>query len=179
MISFKEFLSEGKEEAKFIRKLLTQELGLSSRDVSVKVSYGGTSSSVRVSIKTMEALVLKKDIEEIAKEKESYDTDEYSGEILGGGNTFIFTEIDWKFQDSLVTKIQDEVKKEAKGDLKAGDQVTIFKTFTVANNNDKEYLVSKKGGGQVATTYHPSGIGSAVLNLITKLNEPSLYKKIK
>lgn len=36
-------LNEGKEEAAYIRAKLKKELGLSSKDVSVKSSHGGVS----------------------------------------------------------------------------------------------------------------------------------------
>lgn len=183
MKSFRELVTdsvnEGTDVAKVIRDLLKKELNLTSRDVSVKASSGGTSSSVRVSIKSEKALVLKSKIENIAKSKESVDRDDSTGEILAGGNTFIFTEIDWDFNNSMTTKIQDEVIKKANGELMDGDQVTIFGTFTVSNENGNEYWVSAKGGGGVSTTDSFLGIGGAVMNLIRKLKDDSLYLKIK
>ena len=171
-------LNEGKEEAEAIRKMLKKELGLSARDVSVKSSRGGFSSSVNVKIKTMKALVLKSKIEEIASEKESYERDIGSGEILMGGNTFIFTEIDWKFRNDMIQKIHSELDKVTKGSFEEGDQVTIFKTFVISNRGN-EFFVSKKGGGTVADTYSKDGIGSAVMLLIHKLKDDNLYLKIK
>lgn len=179
MGKFKEFLSEGKEEAVAIRTALKKELGLSSRDVSVKSSYGGMSSSVKVNIKTLKALQLKSKIENIGSGEESYQTDDASGEILGGGNTFIFVEIDWKFREELQKIIQDAIEKETDGDFKEDDQITIFKTFRISNQGKGTFYVSKKGGGQVSSTNHPSGIASAVMNLITTLKDDSLYAKIK
>lgn len=179
MGKFTEFLSEGKEEAVAIRTALKKELGLSSRDVSVKASYGGMSSSVKVNIKTMKALQLKSKIENIGTGEESYDRDEASGEILGGGNTFIFVEIDWKYREALQKIINDAVEKESNGDFKEGDQITIFKTFIIDNKGKGQFYVYKKGGGQVSSTNHPSGIASTVMNLITTLKDDSLYAKIK
>lgn len=175
-----EVMLEGKDEAAEIRGILKNKLGLTSRDVSVKASHGGMSSAVNVNIRTLKALLRKQEIEEIGNARQSYETDEYTGEILSGGNTFIFTQIDWDFKKEMTDLIQAEVMKEAGGELKAGDQVTIYKTFIVTNDGDRGYWTSKKGGGgQVSSTNHVSGIGSMVMSLISNLKDDSLYGKIK
>lgn len=121
---------------------------------------------------------MKTKIEEIADEKEKYDRDERTGEILMGGNTFIFTEIDWKFRNDLIKKVNNELGKVTKGNFEVGDNVTIFKTFDIGNRG-KEFFISKKGGSTVVDTYGKDGIGSAVMNLIRKLEDDSLYLKLK
>jgi len=184
MVNFKEYLGktlvEGKEEAKYIREKLKKELGLSSRDVSVKSSYGGTSSSVRVTIKGIKGLMLKDKIEEIGKSQEDYDVDAYSGEILMGGNTFIFTNIDYKFEQELNDKIQKEFKKQL-GDQEFNDDtpsIILFNTFSVNSSNGMKY-VTVKGHREIAEIRDINYIGGAVEHLISKIKDYSLYKKIK
>ena len=68
--------------AKDLRKQLKDELGLNSRQVSVR----SDSCSIHVTIKVPAP---KSPIEAIAKTAESIDRCEYSGEILSGGNTYV------------------------------------------------------------------------------------------
>lgn len=59
-------------------------LGLTTKDVSIKIDV----HAVRVRAKN-ESVDLKK-IQDAIMKYESYDRDEKTGEILSGGNTFIF-----------------------------------------------------------------------------------------
>jgi len=77
------FLTD-KEIAKAIRKELKEKLGYTSRQISVR-SYG---SSVDVVIK--EESIDKEAVEKIAYPFEEVDRCEVTGEVLAGGNTFVF-----------------------------------------------------------------------------------------
>ena len=177
MKTFKEYILEGKEEAQFIRQALKKELGLSNKDVSVKTKSGGLSTAVNVTIKTSKALALKKKIEDIGNSKEAYDTDIATGEILAGGNTFIFTQIDYKFQDSLYKKIQEEFDKQSGGKWEEGDSVTLFGEFRIGNQRGETYASVK--GGRALEVRDIKYVGRPIMLLISELNNDSLYAKIK
>lgn len=73
-----------------IRAALKSELGLNSRKVSVRDEGGSTSTSVLVRVKT--STVSLSDVTAVAGRFQKIDRCEMSGEILGGGNTFVSVE---------------------------------------------------------------------------------------
>nr|DAV45700.1 MAG TPA: Large polyvalent protein associated domain 29 [Caudoviricetes sp.] len=79
-----------KERLAAIRKEL-KEHGYNNRRVSVRFSGY---SAIYVTIK--ELAINKKEIENIAMKYESYSRDERTGEILSGGNTFVFVDYDYR-----------------------------------------------------------------------------------
>jgi|GEM_PF-3703976 len=74
------------EQAKTIRTELKKELGLSSRDVSVK------SDAYAVWVRVKNKDIKLQDVERIAKKQESIDKCEITGGILQGGNSYVFVE---------------------------------------------------------------------------------------
>ena len=84
------------DKAKLIREEIKKELNLNSKKVSVKTRY-----SIDVGIKSIEAWVKFEEIEKIAKKYMSYERDERTGEILSGGNTFVFVDLDYDFMEKL------------------------------------------------------------------------------
>lgn len=72
-----------------IRKEL-KEHGYNNRRVGVR--FDGY--AILVNIK--ELAIDKKEIESIAMKYENYDCDERTGEILSGGNTFVFVDYDYR-----------------------------------------------------------------------------------
>lgn len=80
-----------KERSKAIRAAL-KEAGLTSKQVSVKHRYCGYSSSYHITIK--DGNISQMQIEDICKHFESVDYDERTGEILEGGNDYVFVERD-------------------------------------------------------------------------------------
>lgn len=178
MKTFKEFLNEGKEEAAAIRDILKKELGLTARDVSVTSKYGGTSSAVTVKIKNTKALENYTKIENIGNSKQSYETDRRTGEILGGGNTFIFVSLDYKFEQELSKKVQDEFEKQTKGEWDEQDSAVLFGVFQIVNSGGTTSLSLKNGKGrqEVRSLAH---IGGELMFLIKKSGDDSLYSKIK
>jgi len=75
-----------KEQAKLIRAELKKELGLTSKDVSVKSDL----YAVWVRIKNEDIKI--DDVKNIAKKYESIDKCERTGEILQGGNSYVFVQ---------------------------------------------------------------------------------------
>ena len=73
--------------AKAIRKALKEELGLNARKVGVRTSLGTTTEAIYVTVKVPIPL---EDVEKCCQRFEEYERDEMTGEILAGGNTFVF-----------------------------------------------------------------------------------------
>jgi len=81
------------ETAKKIRKAL-KDKGFNIKDFSVRSRSGSLSSSVNVFIKNIKVDI--DEVKEITRRFKEIDYCEASGEILGGGNTFVFVEYDWE-----------------------------------------------------------------------------------
>ncbi len=73
-----------------VRQAIKSELGYNSRQVSVRDNPGGLSTSITVRLKKP-GLDFDK-IEAIAERHVKVDRCERSGEIMGGGNTYVFVE---------------------------------------------------------------------------------------
>jgi len=73
-----------------IRQDIKSELGYNSRQVSVRENPGGLSTSITVRLK-QPGLDFDQ-IEKITERHVHVDRCERSGEILGGGNTYVFVE---------------------------------------------------------------------------------------
>lgn len=99
-----------KDKAIIIRKELKAKHDLNSKDVSVRVKGSSLSDAINVYIKSERALHLFKEIEIIAEQLESYTTDEKTGEILSGGNTFVFVEIDYDFKKEYIESKREEIQ---------------------------------------------------------------------
>ena len=93
------------ETAKEVRKTI-KKLGYSAKQVSVRKDGG----SVKVNIKALEASKNIDKIEAAVKVFEHYRTDDFSGEILSGGNTFVFVGIDWEFADKVIDGKREEIE---------------------------------------------------------------------
>ena len=120
-----------------------------------------------MTIKNIKALMLRPKIAEIGSSQEDYQTDAYSGEILAGGNTFIFTEVDWGFRKTLTDKIQAEFEKQ-KGVFEQGKEVVLLGNFEVSDNGGKIDVISRSINGY-REAYSTKEVGSTVFNLIGSL----------
>jgi len=77
-------------EAKELRKEL-KKLGISNKDVSVRMEHSGT---IKVIVKNLSINI--EDIEKLAHKYSRIDYDAITGEILAGGNTYVFVSYDWQ-----------------------------------------------------------------------------------
>lgn len=107
-----------------------KENGINRRSYSIKSSYGNaisiTLKSIEVNLHTVERLV---------KEYQSIDRDERTGEILQGGNTYIFVSYD----DDMIRVESEKYLEQAQSiiansELKFGDTLATF-----ANGNRLHY----------------------------------------
>lgn len=130
-----------KEKAAAIRKELKKQLGVTSRQVSVRSRNAGYDEAIDVTIKDLK--VNKKKIEEIAKRYEYITRCEYSGEILAGGNTYVFVRLDY---DALRIAKEEllETAKKIIDDNK--DLLGKNEGKTIAENGDLEIIYSPLSG---------------------------------
>jgi hypothetical protein len=75
---------EAKEIAKNIRKEL-KEINYTNKQVKVK-----TTPSQAINVDIIDWTVINEEVKQIAAKYESFERDEITGEILAGGNTFVF-----------------------------------------------------------------------------------------
>ncbi|MBK2257559.1 hypothetical protein [Francisella philomiragia] len=92
-------------DSKEIKRELAKELGVKFNDFSVRGRY----SAIDVDIKT---LVSKSSVKKVTDKYEKIDRCDYTGEILAGGNTFVFVDYDLrkaKLDDALIAKLEQIV----------------------------------------------------------------------
>ena len=87
------------QKMKAIREEL-KELGFSNRQIAVKKSYCTYDVSIDIFFKFKPSDKLFKKVESIARKYKEIDYCEVSGEILGGGNTYVNVSIDWRVENS-------------------------------------------------------------------------------
>lgn len=118
------------EKATAIRTAL-KKAGFTSKQVSVKHRYCGYSSSYHITIKNGNVSELQ--IKDICKRFESVDYDDRTGEILEGGNDYIFVDRDYRtpvdgseYLDAVKTALA-KLEKEGQGEKVDGTRWTIFR----------------------------------------------------
>ena len=89
------------EHAASIRGQL-KKMGWSSRDVSIRANYYSMGSSIDVNIKNPRVSLEK--VKKIAEQAEVIRRDDYSGEILGGGNRFVHVSYTSEAMQELCSK---------------------------------------------------------------------------
>lgn len=97
-----------KEVAKNMRTALKEELGITSKEVSVRVGAHGSDHTIAVTIKSLTAPYSA--VESVAKRFEKIDVEELTGEILAGCNIFVSV----RYKDGLLDRMKQERVEEAK-----------------------------------------------------------------
>ena len=95
MRTFRDFLvmeETRKEYGELIRDALKKAGYKVPKEVTVKTAKGGYERAYYVTIRTFS--INKEDVEKVINKFKEIDIDERTGEILGGGNTFIFVNYD-------------------------------------------------------------------------------------
>ena len=157
-----------KMNSKEIKKHL-KENGIDTKNISVKGSNCGYSESYNITIKDIDIDIEK--VRELVKTFESYERDERTGEILEGGNTYLFVNYDYntlklaneKYNNIILNIINSKLKEHCKQDIDAwnnGDgalrisnNIIIFRdgnTYEVREN--KSYKTLKTGIDYIAET---------------------------
>ena len=98
-----------------IKNEIKSATGCKARDISVRTS----SSSIRVEIKS--PFINIKDVEEVVNKYESISRDEYTGEILCGGNTFVFV----SYSDDVFSEVAEDFEEEAEAIIEEVSKMDI------------------------------------------------------
>lgn len=88
-----------------IKNEIKAATGCKARDISVRTS------SYSITVKIKNPFINIKDVEKVVNKYESISYDEYSGEILCGGNTFVFVSYDDGCFDEAAKDLEVEAKK--------------------------------------------------------------------
>lgn len=178
-------MNEGKEEAAAIRKAIKDQFKLTSRDVGVKTRSGGTSSAVNVTLKSVKALPYMQKIKEIGSGHESYQRDMVTQTILAGGNTFIFTELDYRFRDKLVKKIEGEITKNITDEFMNGDGggnvIKVYGNYKVVKDrsrSDEYWVADNKSSSAGPVIRDMIGAAGRILYLMLKNEDVKNLKKL-
>lgn len=135
-----------KELGQAIRKAL-KEHGWNARAISVRVGDAGYSTSVSVKIKDL--TINKREVEKIVNAHESIRYDERCGEILEGGNTYVFVEYDWEAMHNAAKAYMEQAQEIIDNNKEACTATKVF----------------EKDG--VEMYYHFSGIVGHIDNHVT------------
>lgn len=115
------------EKSKLIRKELKEKLGFSSREVSVKTHSYSMGSSINVTLKSVESIRKRPEIEAISNKQEKIHRCEVTQEIMSGGNTYVDISIDYDLKNSIVAAEKEEVSKIAEKSKKDPNQMYKYK----------------------------------------------------
>ena len=113
-----------KSKSQEIKETL-KKLGYTNRQISVTSRNGGYSSSINVKIKSLDVDIKK--VKDAVSKYEKVSHDERSGEILSGGNTFVFVEFDYNLFKNEAKKYLEKAKNivSKNADIEKGRGVTI------------------------------------------------------
>lgn len=142
-----------KQKAAEIRKQL-KTLGYSARDVSVRSDHNSLDITIRRNGLNVKA------IKAIANSAEKIDRCEASGEILSGGNTYVFI----RFSDEVTSAMTQLVKKLAD----AGLQTKGWARFTVG---EYKYEISSEDRRANAVLCGSNGIGSNLGGMLWSVDQ--------
>lgn len=96
------------QAAKTIRAALKAQLGANARHISVRAQSYSMGSSIRVDIKSMR--FSKADVERIAREQEHVRRCEATGEILNGGNQYVWVDYTRECIAPLVAHVEARLR---------------------------------------------------------------------
>ena len=135
-------MSINAERSKAIRERIKNELGYTSKQVSVRSSNCGYSDETRITVKDLSCDF--EAIQKIAMSFEKVDYDQYNGEILSGGNTYIFVAYDWGILHQAEEKeIENAEKAINEAELKMLNVIRLF-TLTSRAVNMSLFLAGLK-----------------------------------
>ena len=157
-----------KETAGKIREEL-KKLGFSLRDVKVYISRG---NAIRVYLDSLESVKKLNEIEKIALKYERVDYDERTGEILSGGNTFVFVEISDKMKDKIINVIKKKLPYENVKDFQGDwEENGIFLHKTDNNIINGMFIDTNDGENKRFTIKGYENLCEKLMDVIIK-NEP-------
>ena len=145
-----------KELGSFIRGEL-KKIGITSRQVSVRVSDCGYSTSVDCTVKDLSISIKK--VEEIASQVEYIRYDPYAQEILSGCNIFVHVCYDWQIMRDAKNAVRESVKAEM---AKINDNCSHI-LYTDEEGKDVWMIPCKHkdNEGHIRFTYHVGKINDS------------------
>jgi hypothetical protein len=158
------------EHAATIRAKL-KAAGINSRQVSVRVTSGG---SIRATIRDLK--VRKAVVTEAGAAHEHIDRDCATGEILSGGNRFVFIDYD----DAVVRDaaapiahfVTDEFTGKAGGDVER-KHVELAHGFIVERRHSLDFLLWRPG--HECAPFHANSVDGAAERYVARLAELGLF----
>lgn len=168
-------------ESREIKSYL-KENGIDTRKVSIRHEYPGYSEIFNITIKDININANK--IEELTRHFESYETDERTGEILAGGNTFIYVSYDYdvikeandKYNQNIIDIIEKELSTRTEeekaswnnGDcnpvISLADKIICYRCGSAIEIRDLEtYTTFRSGLTYLAETLIKMGVLNKVL----------------
>jgi hypothetical protein len=144
------------EQSAEIRETLKREHGWSSRQVSVKSHVYSMGSSINVTIK--DPAIPLSVVKAIAEKAEHIRYDEYAGEILSGGNQFVFVKYSQEAEEALAAPYV-EAAREAIAAIKENYLERVGSTPFLVGHGQNSYLVTvwHEDVGHVAQTDSAQG----------------------
>lgn len=151
---------------------MKQELkqkGFDTKQISIRKRDAGYSWAYNVEIKS--PYIDKDKVEKIVKKHQYYETDIKTGEILAGGNTYIFAKYDYNAFDDVAKKYKPKAKQyiekvnnieESYGvPLKEGKHANLFKD----GNRYMIYYKDENGEQHRRYTYSEEGLSKYLFQL--------------
>ena len=123
-----------KELSSAVRAIL-KENGYKPSDFSISSRYAGYEQSCNIAIKN--PAINRKKIEDLVTHLESIDYDQYSDEILAGGNTFVFVQYKYGIFDEVIAQY-----------IPDASAVIENQTDDIISTHDMEY-VNYRGWGRL------------------------------
>lgn len=145
-------MNDFKSQLKNLRNALKNQFNASSRVVSVKQSNGSLCRGVDITIKK---LLVKGEILDVQGIKSECDKLSqvrrcpYSGDILGGGNTYVHVSVEQKALENLTEELDLEKKLEA---LKDQD-ILLVGGVEIHKEADQWFVCTSEGGGMKRGTH--------------------------
>ena len=140
-----------KERAKAIRAALKAK-GWSSKKISVRTHSYSLGASIYVTIK--DASIPLKTVEKIAKDQQEIRRCQYSGEILGGGNTYVTVSYSSGALDGLKALFRAELETGAKNFLGYYGDKEILGYYVTDDPRNREILIGRIGDMDAGSRIH-------------------------
>jgi hypothetical protein len=143
-------MREYKTKAELMQAAL-KAVGITRKQVSCSMHNGSITAKIK------DLTIDPETVKQVGYEFESYQRDQYSGEILCGGNTFVFVEYDRNLEKSITaTEAYQAFKAELKTrlDTLTGNQCAEYGTALFYAENGNIRLRYDKGDTHEVEPYH-------------------------